>query len=166
MFELRDLPSRETLEKLRQRYDNLDVSAVEAFLRLLRTGQDATASMERHLSAHGLSLRRFSVLILLARNPDGLSPSRLAAATGVSCATMTGVLDTLERDGCIHREHAAEDRRAVTVHPAQQGMDLLDAALPGHYDRVATAMAELSDAERDMLTELLMKVSRGLARLT
>ncbi|WP_428559270.1 MAG: MarR family winged helix-turn-helix transcriptional regulator [Solidesulfovibrio sp. DCME] len=161
MFDLRDLPHRDALGKLRQRYPNLDVT----FLQLLRTGQDALASMERHLAGHGLSLRRFSVLILLARNPDGLSPSRLAAATGVTCATMTGVLDTLERDGCVRREHGSEDRRAVTVLPAHKGMALLDAVLPGHYDRVATAMEALTEAERDTLIGLLAKVAQGLARL-
>ena len=166
MFELRYLPSREALEKLRERYANLDVTAVDAFLRLLRTGEDAATSMERHMAAHGLSLRRFSVLILLARNPDGLSPSQLAAGTGVSCATMTGVLDTLERDGCVVREHAATDRRAVTVLPAPEGMARLDAVLPGHYDRVATAMAALSPQERETLATLLGKVSQGLSRLS
>ncbi len=165
MFDLRDLPSREALEKLRERYPNLEVDAVDAFLRLARTGEDAFAAMSRHLAGHGLSVRRFSVLILLARNPDGLSPSQLAAGTGVSCATMTGVLDTLERDGCVVREHAAGDRRAVTVLPAAKGMALLDAVLPGHYDRVALAMGGLSPQERDMLAALLAKVSRGLARL-
>src|SRR3954449_3835333 len=46
-----------------------------------------------------------------------LSPSALARRAGVHPATMTGVLDRLERGGWIVRERdpAAADRRAVTV---------------------------------------------------
>lgn len=162
MFDLRELPSRQALETLRQRYPNLDIGAVDTFLRLLRTGEDAQATMARHLARHGLSQRRFAVLILLARNPEGLSPSRLAAATGVSCATMTGVLDTLERAGCIRRLHSDEDRRTITILPADKGLELLDTVLPGHYDRVSTAMGFLSPDEQDTLITLLGKVARGI----
>src|SRR3712207_1069124 len=46
-----------------------------------------------------------------------LSPSELSRRTGVHPATMTGVLDRLERAGWVVRERdpGAYDRRAVTV---------------------------------------------------
>jgi DNA-binding MarR family transcriptional regulator len=44
-----------------------------------------------------------------------LSPSELARRAGLHPATMTGVLDRLERGGWIVRERDQADRRAVTV---------------------------------------------------
>jgi DNA-binding MarR family transcriptional regulator len=44
-----------------------------------------------------------------------LSPSALARRAGLHPATMTGVLDRLERGGWIARERDASDRRAVVV---------------------------------------------------
>src|SRR3954468_18005583 len=44
-----------------------------------------------------------------------LSPSALARRAGLHPATMTGVLDRLERDGWIVRERDPSDRRAVAV---------------------------------------------------
>lgn len=44
-----------------------------------------------------------------------MSPSALAKRAGMHPATMTGVLDRLERSGWVARERDAEDRRAVVV---------------------------------------------------
>jgi DNA-binding MarR family transcriptional regulator len=44
-----------------------------------------------------------------------LSPSELARRAGLHPATMTGVLDRLERGGWIVRERDQADRRAVTI---------------------------------------------------
>ena len=45
-----------------------------------------------------------------------LSPSALARRAGLHPATMTGVLDRLERGGWIARERDPADRRAVIIH--------------------------------------------------
>jgi DNA-binding MarR family transcriptional regulator len=44
-----------------------------------------------------------------------LSPSALARRAGLHAATMTGILDRLERAGWVARERDPADRRAVTV---------------------------------------------------
>lgn len=44
-----------------------------------------------------------------------LSPSMLAKRAGLHPATVTGVLDRLERDGWVVRERDATDRRAVVI---------------------------------------------------
>jgi len=44
-----------------------------------------------------------------------ISPSTLARYAGLHPATMTGILDRLERAGWIARERDAADRRAVTL---------------------------------------------------
>ncbi|MET8800912.1 MarR family transcriptional regulator [Nocardia sp. NPDC004568] len=44
-----------------------------------------------------------------------LSPSGLARLAGLHPATITGILDRLERGGWVVRERAAGDRRAVNI---------------------------------------------------
>jgi DNA-binding MarR family transcriptional regulator len=53
-------------------------------------------------------------LDLIARQGP-LSPTALARRAGVHPATMTGILDRLERAGWIVRDRDASDRRAVVV---------------------------------------------------
>src|SRR5882762_6817999 len=55
-------------------------------------------------------------LDLVARHGP-LSPSALARKAGLHPATMTGVLDRLERGGWVTRERDPADRRSVLVVP-------------------------------------------------
>ncbi|HEV2784427.1 MAG TPA: MarR family transcriptional regulator [Actinophytocola sp.] len=48
-----------------------------------------------------------------------LSPSALAKRAGLHPATMTGILDRLERGGWITRDRAGTDRRSVVVSPTR-----------------------------------------------
>src|SRR6185436_20187822 len=76
-----------------------------------------------------------------------LSPSALARRAGLHPATMTGVLDRLERAAWVARERGASDRRAVVVRALhQRGAELMRL-----YSGMNTAMDQLcagySDAE-------------------
>lgn len=65
MFFLQDLPDDNTLREFAQRYPEMDASAVDACLKLLRTGSDLLAGFETMLSKHNLSQGRFLALIVL-----------------------------------------------------------------------------------------------------
>src|SRR5580692_11644306 len=111
---LKDLPRYECLLEAAKRFPDLDPSACDVFLNLLRTGDEVFRVTEHNYANHGLSQGRFGVLMLLKRSsrapmaaeegehclPTGpLGPAELADAAGVTRATMTGLIDTLERDG-------------------------------------------------------------------
>jgi DNA-binding MarR family transcriptional regulator len=98
--------------------------------------------------------------------PQPGTPAELAEMCGVTRATMTGLVDTLERDGLVKREADTHDRRMMTVHLTTKGHAQMSAILPGHFKRIAAIMQPLSSAERRTLTQLLGKIiqhSTGLA---
>src|SRR5689334_14445387 len=98
MLQLRDLPTAESLSKFAQRYPQADVSAIATFLHLLRVATDLSTTLDECLSRHGLLQGRWWVLILLMREETRTStPSTLADKSGVARATMTGLIDGLER---------------------------------------------------------------------
>lgn len=68
-----------------------------------------------------------------------LSPSALARLAGLHPATMTGILDRLERGGWIARARDPADRRAVTIQ-AERGRV---AELLGLYGGMNAAMDEI-----------------------
>ena len=159
MLQLRDLPTPEILDKFAQRYPDADVSAVAAFLHLLRVATDLSGALDSCLSQHGLLQGRWWVLILLMREDDGMSaPSTLAEKAGVSRATMTGLLDSLERDQLVERIFDAADRRRVSIRLTPSGQAKLDEVMPDYYRRLRQLMAGISDAEKGVLHSMLERL--------
>jgi DNA-binding MarR family transcriptional regulator len=100
--------------------------------------------------AAGLSRARLSALsVVVFRGP--LTLGELAAAEGVRSATMTGIVNGLERAGLVRRRPHGTDRRAVQVEATAAGRRLLDRARARRLELVASKLADVSDAELDVL---------------
>ena len=159
MFLLRDLPKYECIRHLSERYPQIDPRAVEAFLVLWRTATDTLGTLESCLQRHGMSQGKFTVLMILNRNPDqGVNPSELADRAGVTRATMTGLLDGLERDELIKREPHSGDRRMLVVTLTEKGRTHVDTMLPDYFRRIADLMKDITHEDRVSLARLLRQV--------
>jgi DNA-binding MarR family transcriptional regulator len=171
---LKDLPRYECLLESAKEFPDLDPSAAEAYLHLLRAGDDAFGVSERHLHEAGITQGRFCVLMLLWRSvqpraanllgsdpctPGPRTPAELAEGAGVTRATMTGLIDTLERDGFVKREPDPVDRRMMSVRLTPKAEDFLRNFLPDHFRVTSLLMSVLSESERKTLVSLLNKVS-------
>jgi DNA-binding MarR family transcriptional regulator len=160
---LKDLPRYECLLEAAKEFPDLDPSACEAVLHLLRAGDESAKAVEAQLAQHNITQGRFSVLmILLSRCQGGavpaLGPAELAEAAGVSRATMTGLIDTLERDGLVTREPDTVDRRMMLVRLTARADALMKEILPTHFQIMASLMAPLSEPERKTLVRLLNRI--------
>jgi DNA-binding MarR family transcriptional regulator len=169
---LKNLPRYECLLKSAREFPDLDPSACVAYLNLLRIGDELFGVMERYLTAHNISQGRFSVLMLLLKSSSGAAlepggscgaarphtPAELADAAGVTRATMTGLIDTLERDELVRREPDPDDRRMMSVQLTPKGSAFLQNMLPGYFRLMASLMQPLSEAERKTMVRLLNKV--------
>jgi DNA-binding MarR family transcriptional regulator len=177
---LKDLPRYECLLEAAKEFPDLDPSAAEAFLHLLHTGDEAFGISDRNLASHNISHGRFGVLMLLWRSvqpraarllgadeciPGPRTPAELADAAGVTRATMTGLIDTLERDGFVKREPDPNDRRMMSVRLTPAGEKFLIGFLPGHFKAIATLMNPLTEAERRTLVQLLGKIQQQAAAM-
>jgi DNA-binding MarR family transcriptional regulator len=163
MFYLRDLPKYEAICQRIGRYPEIDPAAVESSLVLLRVASDMMSALEGYWARNSTSQGRFCVLMVLNRDPSvGLAPSDLARRCGVTRATMTGLLNGLERDALVTRQPDHHDRRMASVRLTEQGVRYLDNILPDYYRRTAALMANLSEEEKLFLEKLLWKVNDGI----
>lgn len=123
--------------------------------------------MNTHLAAHSITQGRFLVLMLLMDKgvdcPRPTTPGELADMASVSRATITGLLDTLERDALVRREPHPDDRRQMSIHLTPKAQTLMQEILPGHFRLINQLMGSLSDNERRTLVRLLAKVSAQAA---
>lgn len=94
---------------------------------------------------------------------DGpLSPSALARRTGMHPATLTGVLDRLERGGWIARDRDPADRRGVIIR-AERGrgaevlrLYLVDSGMNAALEEIC---AQYSDDELELLAGFLRRTA-------
>jgi DNA-binding MarR family transcriptional regulator len=171
---LKDLPRYECLLEAAKKFPDLDPSACDVFLNLLRTGDEVFRVTENNYARHGLSQGRFGVLMLLKKRsaPTAagggehcLTPAALADAAGVTRATMTGLIDTLERDGLVKRVRDANDRRMMSVNLTPKGWKFLGKILPTHFRDMSEIMSPLKESERKTLVRLLNKILQHASTL-
>ena len=107
----------------------------------------------------GLSLPGFRLMFkLLALGPT--RPSVLAELSGISAASVTSLVGTLETKGLVTRRRAEADGRGVEVALTTAGETLTRDALAAHAVRESEWFAPLSRAERRRLTDLLGRLIR------
>lgn len=139
-------------------------------MHLLRTGDEVMKIAEEHLAKHDITKGRFGVLMALwgtrrqCNGPHSLTPAELADRSCVTRATMTGLIDTLVRDGLVTRAPHADDRRMMCVQITPRAESLLATILPEHFKRMAWLLQPLGEDERRTLVALLTKVHAQAAQ--
>ncbi len=156
---LREIPRYECLLEASREFPALDVSATEACLHLLRSADAAFRVLSRHLQEHRISQGGFTVLTLLWDTEESSTPAELAEKANVTRASMTGLVDTLEKEGFVTRTPCPNDRRMMRVALTEKGRHMLEGVLPEHFQRMANLLHPLTVAERKTLVALLTKVA-------
>ena len=155
-------PKGEVLRKSAERYPEIDADVMEIMRHVKRLSSENECALQAVLEPYSLSEGRFYVLCcLFAEEIAGHkapSPSEIAEQLGVTRATITGLLDGLERDGYLERRHDSADRRALTIHMATKGREVLEAFIPQQCRRSNAQMACLSPAEKQTLIALLSRI--------
>jgi DNA-binding MarR family transcriptional regulator len=131
-------------------------TTIKQSLRDLRT---QLALLNLHVSAH-VELKNIDVDCLEVISRDGpLNPSTLARRAGLNPATLTGILDRLERGGWVARDRDPNDRRAVLVRALRDR----NTELFGLYAGMNTAMDQLcasyTHAELELIADFLRRTT-------
>ena len=161
---LKDTPRYECLTEMGKLFPEMDPASCQAFLHLIKTTDDVWRVMDKHLADFGISQGRFLVMMLLIEKPDvdypcPTSPAEIADMASVSRATVTGLLDNLEKDGLISREPDLNDRRATNVKLTPDGYAFMEKILPTHFRILNDLMSPLDAEERSTLVTILNKIS-------
>ncbi|HEY9643220.1 MAG TPA: MarR family transcriptional regulator, partial [Coleofasciculaceae cyanobacterium] len=166
MIPLRPSTDRQTLLHLADRFPELDIMSAETCIAFLNATADFQEASAVHFARYGLSMGKFTLLMqLFHADQQGITPSACADRTGVTRATVTGLLDGLERDGWVKRKPIPGDRRMLRVELTKAGRQRLTDMLPDHFCRTRELTSHLTDAEKQTLIQLLKKFQQGTAAL-
>ena len=147
-------------------YPDGDAAAAEALSTLIRVGQSLYDEIDRAMQASiGAPESALNTLAVIEGAEMPLTPSQIGERTFRSSATMTSILDGLERRGWIRRIPNPQDRRSVLIETSEDGYAVADRFLPGIRKIERAVMGDLSSQELATLMRILTKVLASTARV-
>jgi DNA-binding MarR family transcriptional regulator len=127
----------------------------------LRDLRNQLSMLNRQVGAH-LELKDVDLDCLDLINISGpLSPSALARIAGVHPATITGILDRLERAGWVARERDPADRRAVVVKALRERNGEMYQLLSGMNSSMDEVCAGYDEAQLELLADFLRRTTEA-----
>lgn len=161
------IPSLVQSQRQIDRYNlDIDAQAILVASRLMAAGAQLGQASEIHFSRFGLSTGRYRVLADLEDYEGEELPSQLAEHLGVTRATVTGLIDILERDGLVSRRLSSKDGRQRSVILTEEGAKKLREMAPEHFAWLEATVGLLSIDERSVFLDLLGRVTQGISALT
>jgi DNA-binding MarR family transcriptional regulator len=124
-------------------------------------GRLLSARFQSFLDREGLSHAGWVVLMRLGET-DAMTQREIAERCYVSQPTVTGVVDTLERDGLVVRERGTDDRRVVRVRLTDDGRARLASARATVAAEMKPLFADATPREDAVVRKFLIRTVRRL----
>jgi DNA-binding MarR family transcriptional regulator len=102
----------------------------------------------------------FDCLDIITRHGP-ISPTALARRVGVHLATMTGILDRLEKGGWIVRDRMAGDRRAVLISGVPDKQRDIIRLYDGMNRSLDGILESYTDEQIDLVVDFLRRCTEG-----
>ncbi len=135
MFFLKELPSREILERYHTRFPEMQVDMVQDALQLMRRASILIRRLDEYFAGHDFSQLRFLICVVIDREQDReqLTAGEIAARLDVSKPVMARTLHSLKESGFVEIAVDTQDKRAKRIGLTSSGVQKLNAILPGYY---------------------------------
>jgi DNA-binding MarR family transcriptional regulator len=141
---------------------DLDFASMAAVANVFRVASAARGHLERTVLADvGLSFTAFTVMWVLWVWGE-METRELAVDAGITKATLSGVVGTLERRDLVVRRRVAGDGRLVRVAATRTGDALMASLFARFNEGEARIVAALDADESRQLARLLRKVLRSM----
>jgi DNA-binding MarR family transcriptional regulator len=142
-----------------------DATCTELFATLYRTGSALWDELERCMVStfEVTSGDVLNALTVIEGAEEPITPGEIGERVYKSSASVTAMLDLLERRGWVRRAPNPNDRRSVFVEMTPDGQAVADQLLPGIRKLELAMLGDLNAAERKTMLRLLGKVLNGIA---
>ena len=124
---------------------------------LRRASNAFGTDFSRALAGTGVRQVLLGILSVVAANP-GANQGSVGRVLGIQRANMVALINDLVERGLIDRKVAEGDRRAFALTITDPGKALLETALGRIAVHEAEMLSDLSDAEREVLIDLLTRI--------
>ena len=87
-----------------------------------------------------------------------MAPGALARLISLSPATVTGIIDRLEKRNIVTRERSKEDKRKVLIALTPEGERLVEKMPPPLHEAFSRRLEELSEDEQEEIDRVLARI--------
>ena len=145
-----------------ERYPNTSARATECAMNLIFTADLLVKRISGLLQPFDLSPASGLVLSILADSESPLSPHKIADRLIISRATVTGLIDSLERRGYVRRLPHQSDRRMLLIELTDTGRQVAHAFRPIVHQHQKVWLEALNEKEQQQLIDSLQRVQATL----
>lgn len=107
---------------------------------------------------HGLTMAGMRVLMIVYRGTDNTTHREVAERCFVRPATLTGIVDTLERDGFVERHRDVNDRRSVQLTLTDKGREHAKALIDVIYSDTPLTSVDADPEKKAVIREFLIEL--------
>ena len=141
----------------------MSASANECIVGIVRAGEAFVALANRALSGYQLSPAARQALAVLDGAGEPLSPTEIARRLIVTTASVTSLLDTLERRGLVERRPDPADRRRLLVAITPPAQAMVRQYVPEVVALQGAVMSGIGEEDRQQLIAVLTRIRAAIA---
>jgi len=141
----------------------VSASANECIVGIVRAGEAFVALANRALSGYQLSPAARQALAVLDGAGAPLSPTEIARRLIVTTASVTSLLDTLERRGLVERRPDPADRRRLLVAITPPAQAMVRQYVPEVVALQGAVMSGIGEEDRQQLIAVLTRIREAIA---
>jgi DNA-binding MarR family transcriptional regulator len=145
-----------------QKYPNSSSNATECAMNLVHTVDLMLKRISSLLQPFDLSPATGLVLSILADSDMPLPPNQIAERLIISRATVTGLIDSLERRGYVERHPHQSDRRMLQIALTDTGRQVANTFRPLVHQHEKVWMDALNPSEQEQLLDFLSRLQANL----
>lgn len=113
------------------------------------------------IAALGITPQQYFILSHLW-NDDGVPLNELAKIHGTAKSTITGIVDTMEKNGLVYRDRGSDDRRVILIRLTEKGNAMQEKSLD--LNAITNkCCADLNAADVRQLRQLLAKFNSQIS---
>lgn len=145
-----------------ERYPGASPKATETAMNIVRTADLIIKNVGELVEPFGLSPSSGLVLGILADAEGPLPPNQIAEKLIISRATVTGLLDSLEKRGYVRRLPHASDRRMLLIELTETGRQVAQEFRQVVHQNEYHWQTDFTEQEQEQLIGLLHRLQASL----
>jgi len=147
MFFLKELPTKEMIERHIGIIPNEDIDSVGTALLMMKQASLLIRLLESYFKKYGLTQLRFLILMVIDRetNRHSLFAHEIAERLDISRPVLTRAVQALIVEGLLNEKINEQDKRSKQLSLTTASKKLLTKILPGYFSKLSEYMKSIEN---------------------